>query len=66
MAFEFIFIIVDFIFVIFLKPNDYIYYALFCLFTGFFGGANIVIPPIIIAKKIKDTKREYILVLIMQ
>ena len=47
-----------FIFVIFLKPNDYFFYALFCLFTGFFGGANIVIPPIIIANKIKDTNRE--------
>ena len=41
-----------------MKPNDYFFYALFCLFTGFFGGANIVIPPIIIANKIKDTKRE--------
>ena len=47
-----------FIFVIFLKPNDHFFYSLFCLFTGFFGGANIVIPPIIIANKIKDTKRE--------
>ena len=49
---------VIFIFVIFLKPNDHFFYALFCLLTGFFGGANIVIPPIIIANKIKDTKRE--------
>ena len=47
-----------FIFVIFLNPNDYFFYAVFCVFTGFFGGANIVIPPIIIANKIKDTKRE--------